>query len=141
MTPEIILDTNVLFAALNSRFGASFKLLNLISDGKVRAHLSLPLLLQYWDVLTRNIDVLQTNAEDIATVIGRLCHLGHYHEIYYLWRPFLPDRKDDLILELAVAARCSHIVTHNIRDFRGVESFGIKASSPIEFIQEFGDKP
>ena len=69
-----------------------------------------------------------------------LLGVGAYHDIYYLWRPFLPDRKDDMVLELAVAARCSHIVTHNLRDFQGAESFGITIVSPLQFMQIFGDE-
>lgn len=55
-------------------------------------------------------------------------------DIFYLWRPYLRDPDDDMVLELAVAARCSHIVTHNLRDFRDLESFGILAITPKDFI-------
>jgi hypothetical protein len=37
-------------------------------------------------------------------------------EIHFLWRPFLADADDDLVLELASAAGCRHIVTHNVND-------------------------
>ncbi len=100
----------------------------------------MPLLLQYEDVLKRSAGKLGLDLADIDAVIDRLCAVATYHEIYYLWRPFLSDRKDDLVLELAVAARCSHIVTHNVRDFHGAESFGIKALSPVEFKRILGDE-
>nr|WP_276569026.1 PIN domain-containing protein [Thiocapsa imhoffii] len=38
-------------------------------------------------------------------------------EIHYRWRPALADPDDDFVLELAVAAGCRYIVTHNLRDF------------------------
>jgi hypothetical protein len=43
--------------------------------------------------------------------------------------------------ELAVAAGCSHIITHNTRDFRGSERFGIHALTPGEFLTELERHP
>jgi predicted nucleic acid-binding protein len=45
---------------------------------------------------------------------------------------FLSDPEDDLVLELAVATGVEFIITHNIRDFEGVESMGIRAITPGE---------
>jgi predicted nucleic acid-binding protein len=56
-------------------------------------------------------------------------------EIFYLWRPALPDPDDDLLLELAVAAGCQYIVTHNVADFRGTERWGVAAVSPSQFLK------
>jgi len=56
-------------------------------------------------------------------------------EIHYLWRPFLADPDDDMVLELAFAAGCGHIVTHNVKDFRGSEQLGVSALSPREFLK------
>jgi len=48
----------------------------------------------------------------------------------------LPSRPGgDLILELALAARCRSLVTHNLRDFAGCEKLGIEAVTPGEFIK------
>jgi len=51
----------------------------------------------------------------------------------------LSDPNDELVLELAVSAKCEYIVTHNIRDFRGSEKFGIQAITPKEFLQIIGE--
>ena len=61
--------------------------------------------------------------------------MAHHHKIYFLWRPSLPDVNDELVLELAVSANCEYILTHNIKDFKGTEKFGIKAITPKEFLQ------
>ncbi len=54
--------------------------------------------------------------------------------IHFLWRPHLPDPKDDLVLELALAGGASFIVTHNMHDFPGVGALGIRAVTPDDFL-------
>ena len=54
--------------------------------------------------------------------------------IHFLWRPHLPDPKDDLVLELALAGGASFIITYNTRDFQGVDALGIRAVTPDEFL-------
>jgi predicted nucleic acid-binding protein len=78
---------------------------------------------------------------DVDDVVGYVCHVGRHHEIDFLWRPFLRDADDDMLLELAVQAGCSTIVTHNVRDFEGSESFGISAVRPQAFLRTIGDLP
>ncbi len=136
---NIVLDTNVIITAQRSQRGASAKLMSLIGTGRFEIHLSVPLVLEYEDVLRRQSNNLGLTREDVTDLVDALCALSRHHEIHYLWRPLLRDVKDELVLELAVAARCSHIVTYNRRDFSGVEQFGIKVATPKEFLQEIGE--
>ncbi len=46
-----------------------------------------------------------------------------------------------MVLELAVAANCEYIVTYNLKDFKGVEQFGIEAITPKEFLQRIVELP
>ena len=64
--------------------------------------------------------------------------VANHHRIYYLWRPFLSDPGDDMILELAVTAECAFSVTYNQSDFVGVEQFGLISLTPKEFLQKIG---
>ncbi|MBD9360169.1 putative toxin-antitoxin system toxin component, PIN family [Methylomonas fluvii] len=127
---EIILDTNVLFAGLYSANGASFKLLELLADGQLQTAISTPLLFEYEDVLKRNRSMLQLTDVEIDIVLDNLCGFSRHQKVYFLWRPYLPDPKDDLVLELAVAARVNTIVTHNLKDFARIEKFGVEAITP-----------
>jgi putative PIN family toxin of toxin-antitoxin system len=136
---DIVLDTNVIITAQRSQRGASAKLMSLIGTGRFEVHLSVPLALEYEDVLRRHSSSLGLTREDVTDLVDALCALSQHHKIHYLWRPQLRDARDELILELAVAARCSHIVTYNRRDFVGAEQFGIKIVTPKEFLQEIGE--
>jgi predicted nucleic acid-binding protein len=51
----------------------------------------------------------------------------------------LKDPKDEMVLELAVAARCDYLITYNKRDFQGIEAFGLQALTPKEFLQRIGE--
>jgi hypothetical protein len=46
-----------------------------------------------------------------------------------------------MLLELAVEAGCNRIVTFNLKDFAGVEQFGVKAITPGECLKEIGAVP
>ena len=137
-TLDIILDTNVIIAAQRSQRGASAQLMSLIGTHLFEIHLSVPLALEYEDVRRRQVNGLALNQQDVTDLIDALCALAHHHEVYSLWRPQLRDPKDELILELAVKAQCSHVVTYNKRDFKGIEQFGIQVVTPKEFLQEIG---
>ena len=136
---RIVIDTGVLVSALKSNRGASFKILSLMPSGKFEFHLSVPLVCEYESVLKRTELGIQWTSEEIDELLDIICLLGIKHEIWYLWRPLLQDAGDEFIAELAVTAQVDAIVTHNVRNFRGVERFGIKVLTPREFLQEIGE--
>ena len=136
---KVVLDTNVVYAGLRSRRGASFRLLETLGDKKFQPCVSVPLVLEYQQMLVEKQSDLTLSESDIASVLDYLCLVAHKQRVFYLWRPFLRDPKDDMVLELAVAAECKYIVTYNKRDFRGTERFGISVVSPLEFLQTIGE--
>ena len=140
-SPRVVVDTNVLVAGLRSRRGASFRLLSEIGTGGFEIALSVPLVLEYEDALLRHSDVTKLNHGDVDALLDYFCSVAHLQQIFYLWRPFLPDPKDDLLLELAVAARCRAIITFNRRDFAGVDKFGMSVVEPGPFLSGLGVIP
>jgi putative PIN family toxin of toxin-antitoxin system len=136
---QVVLDTNVLVAALRSRRGASHRLLRLIGDGRWQMNLSVPLLLEYEDVVKRPGSGVGLSPRDVDDILDFLCAEANLREIFYLWRPVLPDPKDDFVLELAVESGCDFIVTFNIKDFAGSEKFGIEAVTPQQFLRRLGE--
>jgi putative PIN family toxin of toxin-antitoxin system len=133
--PRVVLDTNVLVAGLRSRRGASFQLLSEVGRGRFEIALSVPLVLEYEDALLRHAVVTGLSRADVDAVLDYLCSVAHLQRIFFLWRPLLPDPKDDLVLELAVAAGCKTVVTFNLRDFRGAEGLAVHAQRPAEFLR------
>jgi putative PIN family toxin of toxin-antitoxin system len=139
---KVVLDTNVLVAAVRSRQGASFALVSSIPAEEFQPCLSVGLYAEWQEVLTRpeNLPPGRT-PEDALGFVRYLASQSHLQEIHFLWRPFLRDADDDMVLELAFAAGCRHIITHNVKDFHGSEQLGIGALSPREFLNLVRKKP
>ncbi len=137
--PNIVIDTNVVYSSMRSTRGASSKLLSLVGTGKFEIHLSVPLVLEYEDVLSRQNMSLSVNQEVISDLIDSLCTFGYHHEIHFLWRPYLRDPKDEFVLELAITSQADYIVTYNLRDFVGAEKFGIEVITPKELLERIGE--
>lgn len=132
---KIVMDTNVLFSGLYSKNGASHQVLLRLATKQLSLALSTPLLFEYEDVLKRNPAQLGLDEAIIVKILDNLCALSRHQRIHYLWRPYLPDAKDDLLLELAVASNTKNIVTHNLRDFSGIEQFGVVAITPKNLLE------
>jgi len=130
---RVVLDTNVLVAALQSDQGASFFLIEKLgADAPFQPIVSVPLVLEYEMALRR---IKKMKLGDVDRVVDFLCQIGDQREIYFLWRPFLKDPNDEMVLEVAVSGRADAIVTHNVRDFEGVQDqFGIEVLSPRDFL-------
>jgi predicted nucleic acid-binding protein len=110
---RVVIDTNVLVAALKSKRGASFALLQRLGGPHFIPLLSPPLCVGYEDVLTRPGMIPGFTTVDAGE----------------------PDPKDDLVLEVALAGGASHIVTHNTRDFAGAERLSITVVTPDQFLK------
>jgi len=135
---NIILDTNVLVSALRSRNGASYKLLILIDNGNFQLNISVPLFLEYESVTLRECLKLSLKKADILDILNYIAKVSNKRDIFFLWRPYLKDPKDDLVLEVAVESNSKVIVTYNKKDFIGVDKFGIKVFTPKEFLEKRG---
>ena len=130
----VVLDTNVVIAALRSRRGASFAILRRIGESWTPL-ISVPLLLEYEAVGKREAESMKIPESAVEAVIRAFCFMGHEVDIHFRLRPVLPDPGDEFLLELAAAGRADAIVTHNVRHFVGVERFGIRVMTPREFLK------
>jgi putative PIN family toxin of toxin-antitoxin system len=131
-TPRIVIDTNVLYSALRSQLGVSYRLLSMVGQSRFSLQVSAPLIAEYEDVLKRG--QLALSHAQIDDVIDYICAQSEHHQIFYLWRPLLKDPSDDFILELAVKAQAS-IVTWNVADFKKAASLHVQVMSPRQLLE------
>jgi putative PIN family toxin of toxin-antitoxin system len=139
MKYSVVVDTNVFVSALRSRDGASFRLISLLGrSNKFTINVSVALILEYEDASKRQTNETGITEDVVDDIIDYICQIANEQQVFFLWRPFLKDPNDDMVLELAVAAGCNYIITHNKQDFKGIEQFGMEAISPADFLRLIG---
>ena len=136
MKKLIVIDTNVVLSALQSRLGKSFELISKIGNGQFDFALSVPLVLEYEAILKDHLNRTIFSDSDIENFIDYLCAVGIKTKIFYLWRPYLKDPFDDHVLEVAINSNAEVIVTFNKKDFLEAENLGMKILTPKEFLEE-----
>jgi putative PIN family toxin of toxin-antitoxin system len=136
---KIVIDTNVIVSVLRSRNGFSFKLLSIIDDERFRVFISVPVILEYEDAIKKDKTNIKLRKAEIDDILNFICFTAEQRKIFYLWRPFLRDPRDDMFLELAVESECDYIITFNKRDYAGIEIFGIKVLTPKGFLKVIGE--
>jgi len=144
MIMKIVIDTNVILPALMSREGVSNKFMIWLFEHQHKVCVvSNTLVTEYEDVLLREKNrkyYPQFSKEDMESFIDDICFIAYHQKINFLWRPFLKDIKDDMILETAFNAAAEYIVTYNTKDFAGVEEkFSIGVITPKDFLKIIGE--
>ena len=114
----IVIDTDVIVAAIRSPTGASAALLRALQAGQVQAAASVPLFVEYEATCTRAEHVLaaQLQASDVIDFLDALAALIKPIEIHYLWRPQVRDQADDMVLEAAVNAMADALGRDSINE-------------------------
>ena len=133
MRPAYVLDTDVMVAATRSRKGASRQLLIGALENTFDILLSVPLLLEYEAVLTREQHLVasQTNRTNIEKLLNEIVSVARLVPLDFRWRPQVADPGDDMVLETAINGQASAIVTFNLRHFERVGlRFGTPAIQP-----------
>jgi putative PIN family toxin of toxin-antitoxin system len=134
---SVVLDTNVIIAALRSRRGASSAILRRLGQAYVPL-ISVPLILEYEAIGKREAKRLNLPESAVEAIIDAFCFTGRETDVHFRVRPALLDPGDEFLLELAVAGRANAIVSHNIRHFVGAERFGIPVLTPRLFLRTIG---
>jgi predicted nucleic acid-binding protein len=121
-------------AGVRSRRGASFQILSRVGTGAFHIAVSVPIVLEYEDVLLRHRAAAGLTRKDVTDIVDYLCAVGVRQDIFFLWRPLLKDPGDDMVAELAIAAGCDAVVTHNVRDFTEMRRFGVRVLTPAQLL-------
>lgn len=133
---RLVLDTNVVVAAMRSATGASALLLDTtIFEGRGAILVSTPLFFEYEAICTMPHQLVEAGASHAQAVnlLDAIAKVAIPVAIDYGWRPQLRDPADEMVLETAINGQADLIVTYNLRDFGDVPArFGIDAVPPIE---------
>ncbi|MEM7536772.1 MAG: putative toxin-antitoxin system toxin component, PIN family [Chloroflexota bacterium] len=137
----IVVDTNVFVSALLNPFGKNADVLELCYRGTYQPVMSTALFLEYEDVVNREKNFFKRcllTPNERQQALNDFFSVCRWVKIYYAWRPNLRDEGDNFVMELAIAAGVTHIVTSNIRDFRQSElSFpDISVVTADQFLKE-----
>lgn len=138
MVVRVVLDTDVLVAALRSDRGASRLLLVSTLEGQCLSLVSVPLMIEYEAVLTRpeHLAASRLSHADVQELLDALAVVAEPIRLSYLWRPALPDAQDDMVLETAVNGRADLLVTFNLRHFKpAARNFGLSVVTPVEALR------
>ena len=141
----IVLDTNVLVAALLRGGGTGRAVLRACLRGQYQPVLGPALLAEYEDVLGR-AELFATSVLSVRErneVFDGFLNRARWVEVFYAWRPNLPDEADNHLIELAVAAQAEAIVTRNLRDLsRGELKFpSLRMLTPEQCLEAFPCPP
>jgi predicted nucleic acid-binding protein len=110
--------------------------LSRVGKGIFEVAVSVPLVLEYEDALLRHASAAGLTQGDVRDLVDYVCSVAVQQQIFFLWRPLLKDPNDDMVAELAVAAGCDAVITHNVRDFAEIDKFDLALLTPAAFLQQ-----
>ena len=126
-------------AAIRSDRGASRLLLNAALDERYETLVSVPLMIEYEAVLTRDehLEASGLSVQDVQTILDAVATVAEPVRLAYLWRGILSDAQDDMVLETAINGRADALITLNVRHFApATATFNIRILSPSEALGE-----
>lgn len=132
---RVVLDTNVVVAAVRSDRGASRVLLTAALEQRITLLVSVPLMMEYEAVLMRaeHRTASGLSVDDVGVLLDAIGAVAKPIRLHYLWRPTSLDAEDDMVLETAVNGRAVGLITVNRRHFAPVTAkFGIATLSPAQ---------
>ena len=135
----MILDTDVVIAAIRSTKGASAEIIRRILRGEIRIELTVAMALEYEAVALREEHLIagELSAAEALNLIDTLAGLAAPVEIHFRWRPQLRDADDEMVLEAAINAQDRTIVTFNTKDFAmAADRFDVKLLKPRQLLEK-----
>jgi putative PIN family toxin of toxin-antitoxin system len=135
---KIVMDTDTIVAAMRSPGGASAELLRRARRGDIALAASVSLFMEYEAVCLRPEHGLAAGltSSQVSVFLDALAFMVEPVEVHFLWRPQLRDPGDELVLEAAVNASATTILTFNLRHFAtAAERFKLTVMQPGEFLR------
>ncbi len=132
---KLVLDTDVIVAAMRSPSGASAAIVRLARQGRVTLLVSVALALEYEAVCSRLEHRLAADLseDEVNVLIDAISALAQPVRMHFLWRPQLSDPCDEMVLATAINGKAEALVTFNAKDFGGAPGhFGVDLLLPRE---------
>ena len=135
---RLVLDTDVVVAAMRSPRGASAALLWAARQGQVTLLANVALALEYEAVCGRREHALAAGltASEAGQFVDAVLAMAMPVQTHFLWRPMLRDPADEMVLEAAANGQAQAIVTFNHRDYASAPaSLGIEVWNPASALR------
>ena len=136
---RIVVDTDVIVAAVRSRKGASAALLALLIEGEATLLMSVALALEYETIALLPEHVMAGGATltTVRSLIDTLIEVASPVKVSFQYRPQLSDPGDEMVLEAAINGKADTIVSFNHKDYRKdgkiiPNAFGISVRTPAQ---------
>ncbi len=141
----LVIDTNILVGALIKRGGVARHVIRGCLAGDYEPLIGAALFSEYEDVLGRE-EVWRSsllNGREREQVFDGFLGVCRWVEVFYAWRPNLPDEADNHLVELALAGNAAAIVTRNTRDLtRGELRFpSLRILTPEDCLEAYPCRP
>lgn len=136
---KLVLDTNVVLAALFSRRGASHWIVRRVLERKVPLAVSVPLFLEYEEILSRpaHRHRIGWTQREVGVFLDAIAAVAEPTAIWFLWRPGAVDPSDEMVVECTASSRADALVTFNIRHMRtAAREFGFRLLVPRDAVRE-----
>ena len=139
---RIVVDTNVFYQSLRDRGGASHYILQLLRRRELDLAVSVPVFLEYRDVLSRpkTFQDLNLSVQETEAFFQFIAYIAKPTQVHFLMRPHLRDESDNMFVDLAFASDSEFIITNNVRDFLQKAELifdGFEIVTPSEFVNQW----
>ena len=128
---NVVIDTNVLVSGLLTPFGNPSEILRLVALGKVSICYDARIIAEYHEVLKR--PTFKFNQETVSLLIKEFQLTGEF-TVGVPLNESLPDKDDNMFLEVALGSNAECIITGNLHHFPKGLCFDIKIYSPSDFL-------
>jgi predicted nucleic acid-binding protein len=136
---RLVLDTDVVVAAVRSDRGASRQVLVAALRGRASLVVTVALFLEYEAVLRRpeHLRASSLSRADIDGILDGLAGIVAPVEVIFHCRPQLNDPDDERVLEAAINGHADRLATFNARHFGPAKRFGIRVCAPRDMVGDW----
>ena len=127
---KVVIDTNILVSGMLSPKGLPAAVLDAVADGHLSPYFDERVLAEYRLVLGR--EKFAFSEALIEAMMTRMMLAGYHVQA----RPLpvqLPDPKDRMFVEVAVACDADYLITGNMKDYPEDAILGVTALTPRDF--------